>query len=249
MFVLFLHGCSLSNATEENNHHIPPNPATIREISNVNADDEPDAQQTYPANEADLTYEMPPIPQGFGDQYQWVPMVPPTSVYIGMPDGTPVTIILQGRQLQFDGQGPVMLGGEVFVPVYGVFEYMELHGVTNFTIGWDEAVYNNSSAVINIVTIQNSDRIVTVVEGESSVTVGAVSPLVPSIPPIPVSQPAQKINGVFMLPLRPIAEAISVEVEWHEETDNVHVFSSGFGIVSFNEYGETVAFRTANPYL
>jgi len=166
-----------------------------------------------------------------------------------MEDGTPVTIILQGRELQFEDNGPVMLDGEVFVPVHGVFEYMEFFGVTNFAVGWDEVVSTRDlGSVVNIVTIANSDRIITVTEGEPVVLAEGVSPLVPDWYVL-ASQPAQWINGNFMLPLRPIAEAMSVVVEWRQETGDVHMFMSRLSVVSYDADGEQVGVRVANPYV
>ena len=258
---LFLTSCDSADIPEEDTPHIAHN-------TNEGVHTYPTPPQEQETPHAPQEYEeyhegedaRPPlsmmtdspeihIPDGFGDEYEWVPLVLPTAVYIGMEDGTPVTIILQGRELQFDDSGPVMLGGEVFVPVYGVFEYMEFFGVTNFAVGWDEVVSTRDlGSVVNIVTIANSDRIITVTEGELVVSAEGVSPLVPDWYVL-ASQPAQWINGNFMIPLRPIAEAMSVVVEWHQETGNVHMFMSRLSVISYDADGEQVGVRVANPYV
>ncbi|MDR3239533.1 MAG: copper amine oxidase N-terminal domain-containing protein [Clostridiales bacterium] len=64
-----------------------------------------------------------------------------TEIVISDDSGTKVKLIVSGKELMFDGQQPIVKDGEVFVPVYGVFENLDgANGNQDapFTVKWDE---------------------------------------------------------------------------------------------------------------
>ncbi|MCL2400607.1 MAG: copper amine oxidase N-terminal domain-containing protein [Defluviitaleaceae bacterium] len=214
--------------------------------------------------EASLTISTPPIniiannEQVPEEWRQWNPeadgfvrRVPATLVQIGLEDGEEVTLVVSGNELVFDGQHPFMQNDEVFVPVYGVFEYLEMsewsHNaeewlpITPFTVAWHEGT--------STVTLRNQHVVVTVTEGEPTIGIVYTAPQAPD-PPIPVSNPSlQRINGEIMIPLRPIAEAFDAEIEWDEATGRLHIFYGNYTLGTMDEDGTMLSFRHKNPHL
>jgi len=175
------------------------------------------------------------IPEGL------VASLPPTQIRVGLADGVNVPLVVMGERLTFEGQGPVMLGGEVFVPVLGVFD--NVNPVYPFVTTWDEYT----------VTIRNPHVTVTITEvpgGDATFEHRLTIPF-PGFTPVIPTLPAQRIDGEFMLPLRPIAEAIGVELEWVEESGEVHIFIilEGFGMAFQGDDGTMIMLRPPNPFV
>ena len=160
--------------------------------------------------------------------------IPPTQAQINLPDGAVVPIIIHGNRLYHE-QSPVMLGGEVFVPVFGVFERVNQTYPFTVTVSVDSQI-----------TIRNEHAIITLTEGET--TLSSVFITHPGSSTITLEHPPQSINGILMLPLRPIIEAIGVELEWHEESGSVHLFTPAISI-STAAGSVRQTFRSANPYI
>ena len=125
-----------------------------------------------------------------------------------------ITVIVSGQKISFSGQKPVAKDGEVFVPVLGVFE--NLTGANGnksapFSVKWDETT---STAIIS-----NIWYTVKVTAGEDMFTCSGANGATTTH-----SAPSQTNNGVFMLPLRAIAEAIDATVEWSEATRTVSIY-------------------------
>ncbi|MCL2386062.1 MAG: copper amine oxidase N-terminal domain-containing protein [Defluviitaleaceae bacterium] len=175
------------------------------------------------------------IPEGF------ILNTPPTQVHVGLADGAYAPLVVMGERLTFDGQGPVMLGGEVFVPVFGVFD--GVNPVFPFVTSWEG----------DIVTIRNPHVTITITEvtGGDATFEHILTPSFSGFRPVVPSLPAQRINGEFMLPLRPIAEAIGVEFEWVEERGEVHLFIivDGISMGFQDEDGVIVSMRAPNPFI
>ena len=132
-----------------------------------------------------------------------------------------INVIVSGKKLVFEGQQPVLKDGEVMVPVFGVFE--NLYGANGnkespFTVNWD----NKTSTA----TIKNRWYTVVAVSGEQDFTCNGnrIMPIVPQ----------QMIDGVFMLPLTAIAQAIDATVEWGGNEGD----SAGMGGVEDEGRGE-----------
>lgn len=124
-------------------------------------------------------------------------------------DGIKVTV--SGKELTFDGQQPIHKNGEVLIPVYGVFE--KLDGANGnkdapFTVKEDDAT--------STVTIKNKWYTVSITEEKQTFTCNGKE--------ITAGTPSQRINGVLMLPLRAIAEAMDVTVEGDEAAGTISIF-------------------------
>jgi len=200
------------------------------------------AEQNHPtdtsSNHDDIKHLLPEgieIPEGL------VLSLPPTQISVGLADGADVPLVVMGERFIFDGQGPVMLGGEVFVPVSGVFD--NVNPVYPFITTWDG----------DTVTIRNPHVTVSISEipGHDATFEHQLSRPFPGFTPVVPSQTAQRINGEFMLPLQPIAEAIGLEFEWVEERGEVHIFIilEGFGIAVSGNNGDTMMLRPPNPFV
>ena len=168
---------------------------------------------------------------------------PPTEVQIGLANGTEIPLIVSGTELAFDGQRPIIKNGEVFVPLFGVFEHMVIpanwQGISSFTTTWDEQT--------STVTIRNSVAIVTITAGDTTlslVNVGAAQPLI-----MPSSPIQRTLNGELMLPLMPVAEALMACVVWDDNRGQLHLFFSSYIVGGMGEDGEMISIRPINPYI
>jgi hypothetical protein len=167
-------------------------------------------------------------------------VIPPTLVEINLNDGDEVKLTVANKKLTFNGQQPVMKGGEVFIPVNGVFEYLieNSNEVTPYIVTMDES----SSTV----TIKNSEFTIKIIEGEKTFTSsykinGRGELQNETITPNP---PQQRINGEFMLPLKAIAEAIGAVVKWDEATGTVSMFYDLYLLSIGDKDGKQYNFRS-----
>jgi hypothetical protein len=165
-FIVCLPGCVTSSDTGgASNSGVTPStqsassdesqaaPTTKAEIAaddgaGVNPDTAPPTQSASPDDTPQLNNETP---------------APATETPITPDEGTAVTLIVSGKKLTFDGQQPIAKDGEVFVPVYGVFE--NLYGANDnkdapFTVKLDETT--------RIVTVRNAWYNVTVTANDLS---------------------------------------------------------------------------------
>ncbi len=114
-----------------------------------------------------------------------------------------ITVILDGKELDFDGVEPQMINGRTMVPMRAIFEELECvvnwdadtktvkasRGVTNIelTIGMRKAYLNNKSTTLD--------------------------------------SPACIVNGTTLVPLRFVGEALGLEVRWDAPTRTVNLIS------------------------
>ncbi|MCL2146473.1 MAG: copper amine oxidase N-terminal domain-containing protein [Synergistaceae bacterium] len=120
-------------------------------------------------------------------------------------------VIVSGKEITFDNQQAIIKDGEIFIPVKGVFEYLEgANGNKDapFTVVLDES---SSTA-----TIKNRWYTVKVTSGEQTFTCNGNR--------IAFNAPAQKINGTLMLPLLAIAEAMDVSTVWDDASSTISIF-------------------------
>ncbi|MCL2356021.1 MAG: stalk domain-containing protein [Defluviitaleaceae bacterium] len=165
---------------------------------------------------------------------------PPTQVEIGVANGTEIPLVVSGNEIIFNGQRPVMHNNEVFVPIFGVFENLALPSnwptnISAYTVSWDEQT----------ATIRNSVKIITLTRGESTLTgmyAGETQPMI-----FPLTSPVQKINGEWMMPLMPVAEAIMACVIWDDE--KLHLFFSRSIFGGMNADGDMISVRPISPYI
>ena len=168
---------------------------TINSSHTIDSSQAVDSSQTIDSSQTSTTYQSSK----------------PVEVKPEVGEDVAVTIIVSGKKLIFDDRQPVLKDGEVYVPVFGVFEY--LYGANNnknapFTVNWDD---KTSTA-----TIKNRWYTVIVASGEQIFTCNGDS--------IMPAAPQQIIDGVFMLPLTAIAQAMEATVEWEAETNIISIF-------------------------
>ena len=127
-----------------------------------------------------------------------------------------ITVLVNGQEVLFPDQRPVIVEDRTLVPVRGVFEAI------GFVVDWDEetstALLSDSEGVFNI-----SIRI-----GEPHFNVGVFNPDMPvghaSI--VELDVPAQIIGGRTMLPLRAVLESVGYQFDWDETTRTVSITSA-----------------------
>jgi len=127
--------------------------------------------------------------------------VAPLVIFAGVGVSGPVNVIVNSRQVKFPDQEPLIIDGRVFVPVRGTFEEM------GFYVQWCKDS--------QIATLANADTYIFIAANHTSFLVNGeeVTPDVPQ----------QLVNGHLMLPLRAIAEAAYVCVEWDRRNRTVRI--------------------------
>jgi hypothetical protein len=113
----------------------------------------------------------------------------------------PITVTVDGQQVNFNGPQPMETAGSVLVPLRGVFQALGAH------VDYDMST--------NTVTADRGSRTVSVPIGSSTATIDGQ--------PQQLSQPAEIYNGVTMVPLRFVAEALGDYVEWEASTQTVAI--------------------------
>lgn len=150
--------------------------------------------------------------------------IPPTWVEITTDDGTEITLNVSGKELTFDGQPPIIKDGEIFVPINGVFEHLTgPNGIAlqpPFTAKWDEST--------TTATIANHWYTAIFRQGENHFTLNTRLHQVGdamSSEAITPDIPAHMVNGMFMLPLRAVAESMLMIFEWDEMSKTAYVYN------------------------
>jgi len=115
-----------------------------------------------------------------------------------------VRVEIDGVQVNFVNQNPIIVNERTLVPVRGVFEHM------GFEVSWD--------ADARKVTLQDSDYTVVITIGSAEFTTNGASHRLPVY--------AQIINDFTMLPIRPVMESIGMNVEWDGVAGTVIVTSA-----------------------
>jgi len=130
-----------------------------------------------------------------------------------------IRVFVDGQQVHFEDQPPIIVDGRTLVPVRGVFEHM------GFTVEWIDvtrtAMLEGPGHSITIPV----DELTFIVQ--RSADFGVPHTITPDVP-------QQIVNGRTMLPLRAVSEAIGVSVEWDGENRMVlidtNVGNDGNGI-------------------
>ena len=139
-----------------------------------------------------------------------------------------ITVIVNGQEVLFPDQRPVIVEDRTLVPVRGVFEAI------GFVVDWDEetstALLSDSEGVFNI-TIQI---------GEPHFSVGVFNPDMPvgHANIVALDVPAQIIGGRTMLPLRAVLESVGYQFDWDETTRTVNITSASE--IDSQQQGQTV---------
>ena len=105
------------------------------------------------------------------------------------------------ERIVFDDQTPVIVDGRTMIPVRGLFESYHF----NYLVDW-----NSETSTASL-----SNSIITV-----DITIGSQE-IYKNGSPITLDVPAQIINGRTMIPLRAVAEAFELNVEWDGDSRTV----------------------------
>ena len=115
-----------------------------------------------------------------------------------------VSVVIDGEQVIFEGQRPLLVNGRTLVPVRGVFEEL------GFFVDWNGEVQQ--------VTLTN-DKYTIVLTIGSTLFFNNNSTF-------NLDVPAQIIDGSTMLPLRIILESVGYSLDWDEPNQTVTITSS-----------------------
>lgn len=115
-----------------------------------------------------------------------------------------ISVSLNGENVEFATQSPVIVEGRTLIPLRGVFEQL------GYEISWD-----------------NESKTATFVKDETTVKVSVNSKsFTVNDSDVALDVPAQIVNGSMMLPLRAIGEATGLDVDWDGESKTVFLGSS-----------------------
>ncbi|MCL2673781.1 MAG: copper amine oxidase N-terminal domain-containing protein [Defluviitaleaceae bacterium] len=127
-----------------------------------------------------------------------------------------IRVLVDGQEISFTDQRPVIVYGRTLVPIRDVFEAI------GFDVSFDEdtatALLSDSDGIFNIA----------IEIGSPHFSLGVFSPYMPvgHAVIIPLDVPAQIIGGRTMLPLRQVLESVGYELEWDEATQTVLITSA-----------------------
>jgi len=126
-----------------------------------------------------------------------------------------VRVVVDGYEVQFEDQGPILVGGHVLAPVRGVFTQM------GFTPTW------NSSTRVATLTGDGVTIVIPVDGAHFYVNGEAVNPDVPQI----------MLANRIMLPIGAIAAAVGATLEWNP-TERVATITTEveYDVIEEDEY-------------
>jgi len=134
-----------------------------------------------------------------------------------------ISVTIDGQQVNFNDQQPVLVDGRTLVPVRGVFEAL------GFDVGWHQPTQT--------VTLTNAGYIVSISVGSQNFTTNGQS--------YALDVPAQIIGGRTMIPLRAVLESVGYELDWDGAsstvlimTDNVHHEDNVLVLGDYWDYGD-----------
>ena len=115
-----------------------------------------------------------------------------------------IIVTIDGQQVTFADQGPVIIDGRTLVPVGGVF------GAIDFVPTWDGAT--------RTATLTRSDFTIVITIDNATFTTNGVQHT--------LDVPAQIVNGRTMLPIRAVLESIGYDLDWDSSTRTVVIETS-----------------------
>ena len=111
-----------------------------------------------------------------------------------------ITVLIDGVQVEFEGQGPILMEGRTLVPVRGVFEML--------------GFYPTWSGSTRTATLTREDYVVVLTIGSYTFTTNGVEHT--------LDVPAQLIGGRTLLPLRAVLESVGYDdMAWIPATRTV----------------------------
>ncbi|MCD8238358.1 MAG: copper amine oxidase N-terminal domain-containing protein [Clostridiales bacterium] len=131
-----------------------------------------------------------------------------------------IRVELDGEEVEFSQQKPVIVDGRTLIPIRGVFEKL------GYEISWDAdtktASFENGESAI-LITAESS---IFLMNGEE----------------VSLDVPASILNGSMLLPLRAVVETAGFKVNWNGETKTVYLETSD----EESSYKEDMAELTEN---
>jgi len=126
---------------------------------------------------------------------------------------TSIRVLLDGQEITFADQGPVIVDGRTLVPLRDVFEAI------GFTVNWDR---DTRTALLN-----RGDINISIQEGASYFSLAVFNPDMPvgHAVIVPLEVPAQIIGGRTLLPLRAVLESVGYQLVWSDTTRTVYITS------------------------
>ena len=103
-----------------------------------------------------------------------------------------IAVIIDGKTITFEDQGPVVVNNRTLVPMRKIFE------VLGATISWD--------ASTNTVTGQKEDTLISLQIGSTTAYINGTATI--------LDVPAQAMNDRTMVPIRFVSEAMGASVVW-----------------------------------
>ena len=120
-----------------------------------------------------------------------------------------IRVLLNGQEIFFEDQEPVIVNDRTLVPVRKIFEELGL------TVGWDEATQK--------VTGENEGKKIELYINSTAAKINGSG--------TEIDVPAQIINGRTMVPLRFISESLDKEVTWDGDTMTVDIDEQELDII------------------
>ena len=142
-----------------------------------------------------------------------------------------VNVTIDGVQVEFADQAPVIEGGRTLVPLRGVFEEL------GFTVEWNQDTQT--------ATLSDDDYEVIITIGNEVFTTNGWERSF--MMPDEVVVPATIINGRTMLPIRPVLESVGFGVAWNDETSTVSIMTSLRTTVSLEPVPGAIEYQMALP--
>ena len=124
-----------------------------------------------------------------------------------------VKIVVDGNEIIFPDQGPVIIDGRTMVPIRSVMEALGM------SVGWDAensmVIVSNSESTVKLAINSN----IMINEATDLIT-GEVMTFESELEVAPLL-----INDRTCLPIRAVVEAFGIAVSWDEETRSVMIMS------------------------
>ncbi|MZP31385.1 hypothetical protein GTO91_16925 [Heliobacterium undosum] len=145
--------------------------------------------------------EVKPVTSQPVQQYQSTEVKPVVSQPLTPSTPRGISVFLNGTQLTFEDQEPVMLNERVMVPMRKIFETI------GAAVKWDDATQS-------VIAVKGSKKVILIVGSPTAVVNGQV---------VSIDPPAQIINGRTLVPLRFVIESMGANVKWDGPSKKVTI--------------------------
>ena len=224
-FIIFLSGCN-ANKNDDNMDNknvvlptqtVPPNretqsPDSITNTQTMPPDNEMQTPITMSSTQTTaLEIETPTQGSASINQADWAEPQNTTRINTGLPDGTKVRLFVSGQEIHW----AIIMGDDVLIPDYPyIFGQLKDAGGIELSGFW--TISSADTTNIENALIYNSLYTIEIVEEEYSFTCNDKT--------LPLTVPAQEIDGRFYLPLIALAEAINAAAEWDADAQAIHFY-------------------------